>query len=606
MLNDALTMERNTIEDAVGGLTLVDVLARNARSYPDRPAIAWRESGKLEHLTWQEYRSQVLAIAVGLLELGVEPGDAVAIMAANRPEHVIADLGAVHARATPVTVYSTFAPAQVAYVADDCKAKVAIVEDAETAKLWLSIRHDLPALDHIVVLGGDAPEGASTWSELLESGRARLGADPVSIENVTAGVQPHDLATLIYTSGTTGEPKGVELSQANVLWTLETMGMAVDLPAHPKLVSYLPLAHIAERAASHYLGMWLVGEVTYCSNVASIMNVLRVVRPHLFVGVPRIWEKLYQRVWVKLDGEEDPRRRRLTELAIESGRQVLDAEQFGEKPSPLTAAKLAGLDRLVLSRIRSELGFDQLSTAITTAGPIDRHIVAFFRSVGVPLHELYGMTECCGPVTSNVNGFDKLGTVGRPLAGVEIRVDSDGELLIRGGNVTPGYYRDEEATAAAIDEEGWLRTGDLGTIDREGYLTIVGRKKELIVTAGGKNIAPVHLEHLLQRHPLVGHACVVGDRRPYLVAVLALDPEQLAAAFGDTEAPVVELPEVQAAVEAAVAAANAEVARVEQVKKYALVADDWTPESGLLTPSFKLRRSIVQDRYRDLIDALYG
>lgn len=350
----------------------------------------------------------------------------------------------------------------------------------------------------------------------------------------------------------------------------------------------------------------MVGEVTYCSNVASIMNVLRVVRPHLFVGVPRIWEKLYQRVWVKLDGEEDPRRRRLTELAIESGRQVLDAEQFGEKPSPLTAAKLAGLDRLVLSRIRSELGFDQLSTAITTAGPIDRHIVAFFRSVGVPLHELYGMTECCGPVTSNVNGFDKLGTVGRPLAGVEIRVDSDGELLIRGGNVTPGYYRDEEATAAAIDEEGWLRTGDLGTIDREGYLTIVGRKKELIVTAGGKNIAPVHLEHLLQRHPLVGHACVVGDRRPYLVAVLALDPEQLAAAFGDTEAPVVELPEVQAAVEAAVAAANAEVARVEQVKKYALVADDWTPESGLLTPSFKLRRSIVQDRYRDLIDALYG
>lgn len=606
MLNDTLTMERNTIEDAVGGLTLVDVLARNARGYPDRPAIAWREDGRLQHLTWHEYRAKVLEVAVALIELGIEPGDAVAIMAANRPEHVIADLAAVHARATPVTLYSTFAPAQVAYVADDCRAKVAIVEDAETASLWMSIKDDLPHLEHIVVLRGPAPEGTTTWSDLCERGRERALGDSVPIEAVAAGVQPHHLATLIYTSGTTGEPKGVELTQSNVLWTLEAMGMAVDLPDHPRLVSYLPLAHIAERAASHYLGMWLVGEVTYCANVASIMSVLKLVRPHLFVGVPRIWEKLYQRVWIKLDGEEDRKRRRLTEVALETGRQVLDIEQFGEKPSPLVAAKLAGLDRLVLSRIRSELGFDQLAMAITTAGPIDRHIVAFFRSVGVPLHELYGMTECCGPVTSNVKGFDKIGTVGRPLTGVEIRVESDGELMIRGGNVTPGYYRDEEATDDAFTEDGWLRTGDLGTIDRDGYLTIVGRKKELIVTAGGKNIAPVHLEHLLQRHPLVGHACVVGDRRPYLVAVLALDPEQLEAAFGGIEPPVVDLPEVRAAVEAAVAAANAEVARVEQVKKYALVADDWTPESGLLTPSFKLKRSVVQDRYRDLIEALYG
>ncbi len=216
------------------------------------------------------------------------------------------------------------------------------------------------------------------------------------------------------------------------------------------------------------------------------------------------------------------------------------------------------------------------------------------------------MTECCGPVTSNVKGFDKIGTVGRPLTGVEIRVESDGELLIRGGNVTPGYYRDEEATDDAFTEDGWLRTGDLGTIDRDGYLTIVGRKKELIVTAGGKNIAPVHLEHLLQRHPLVGHACVVGDRRPYLVAVLALDPEQLEAAFGGSNLRWSISPRFEAAVEAAVPPANAEVARVEQVKKYAVVADDWTPESGLLTPSFKLKRSVVQDRYRDLIEALYG
>ncbi len=281
MLNDTLTMERNTIEDAVGGLTLVDVLARNARGYPDRPAIAWREDGRLQHLTWHEYRAKVLEVAVALIELGIEPGDAVAIMAANRPEHVIADLAAVHARATPVTLYSTFAPAQVAYVADDCRAKVAIVEDAETASLWMSIKDDLPHLEHIVVLRGPAPEGTTTWSDLCERGRERALGDSVPIETVAAGVQPHHLATLIYTSGTTGEPKGVELTQSNVLWTLEAMGMAVDLPDHPRLVSYLPLAHIAERAAAHYLGMWLVGEVTYCANVASIMSVLKLVRPHL-------------------------------------------------------------------------------------------------------------------------------------------------------------------------------------------------------------------------------------------------------------------------------------------------------------------------------------
>lgn len=391
MIGDSLELERRAIADAVDGRTLVDVLARNATQHGGGEAIAWRDQGDWRRYTWSEYRHHVLIVAAALMELGVEPGERIAIMAGNRPEHVLADLGAMHAGATPVTVYMTLADDQLAYVAAHSRAVVAIVDSPETLERWRAARGQLPDLRTVIVLDptdGELGEDLDvrTWDELMEAGAWALNEGQGSVERRAATTTPDSTATLIYTSGTTGEPKGVVISQANVLWTLETMSRAINLPEAPRFVSYLPLAHIAERMATHYLGMWVVGEVTYCANVGAVMGVVKEVRPHLFVGVPRIWEQVYRRVQAKLDAEDDRRRRALAERALSAGA----ARGAG---STLRRAELAALDLLVLRKIRSELGLDRAVMAITTAGPIDPDIIRFFQAVGIPLHELYGMTE---------------------------------------------------------------------------------------------------------------------------------------------------------------------------------------------------------------------
>lgn len=590
MLDDVVALERQAIDEVVEGLTLVDVLARNARSHAGNLAISWHSQGNDHSLTWAEYRLRVMAVAAAMMEAGVGRGDQVAIIMGNRAEHVIADLAAIHAGATPVTVYSTLAPNQISYILDHCEAKLVLVETSATADLVAGLQID--SVRKIVTVRSHPGEGAMFvhWEAFEERGRALFAQDSREVERQAASVSSEDLATLIYTSGTTGTPKGVAVTHHNVLWTVETMRLAVDLPASPRLVSYLPLAHIAERAATHYLGMWLTGQVTYCANVAAIVNVLKQVRPHLFVGVPRIWETIADRVRKKLEMTDDPRRQRLVNAALSPNN---------------SATKAKALDRLVLARVREELGFDDLKMAVTTAGPIDPELITYFRSLGIGLYELYGMTECCGPATTNVPGYDKIGTVGRALSGVEARIDEVGELYIRGGNVASGYFGDAEASAEAFSVDGWLRTGDLATIDAEGYITIVGRSKELIVTSSGKNIAPVHIEQLLKRSPIVGQVYVSGDQRPYLTAVIAIDLDNVPRQAADVSDPVAH-PDVAQHVADAVAAANTEVAKIEQIKKYVIVADEWTPESGELTPSFKLKRRVVADKYAEQLNALYA
>ncbi len=589
MLSDVVSLERQAIDEVVEGLTLVDVLARNARSHAASTAITWRAQGNDHSLTWAEYRLRVMAVAAAFIEAGVGPDDKVAIVMGNRAEHVIADLAAIHAGATPITVYSTLAPNQISYILNHCEAKVVVAETSSTATVIADLV--IPSIQKLIVVRPHQSTDPNfvQWDTFEDRGRRLFAEDSRCVEARAASVSSGDLATLIYTSGTTGTPKGVAMTHHNLLWTVETMSMAIDLPEAPRLVSYLPLAHIAERAATHYLGMWLIGHVTYCANVAAIVNVLKDVRPHLFVGVPRIWETIGDRLRTKLAAIEDPRRRWLAESALENGG---------------TGIKARALDRLVLSRVRQELGLDDLSMAITTAGPIDPELITYFRKLGIGLYELYGMTECCGPATTNVPGYDKIGSVGRAFTGVEVRVDDLGELSIRGGNVAAGYFNDPEATATAFSEDGWLRTGDLATIDGEGFVTIVGRSKELIVTSSGKNIAPVHMEQLLKRSPIVGQVCVAGDKRPYLTAVIAVDTDALTGEVAKS-ANLAEHPEVVRRVAEAVSSANAEVAKIEQIKKYLIVADEWTAESGELTPSFKLKRRVVHAKYASRLESLY-
>ncbi|MEA1903132.1 MAG: long-chain fatty acid--CoA ligase [Actinomycetota bacterium] len=610
MSDQAVLAERAEIDAIVEDQTLVDVFNRNADDHADQPAIHWKD-GDWKSLTWSEYRREVHKAAAGLQALGVGDGEFVAVMAGNTPEHVIADFAAMHAGATPVTVYSTLAANQVKYIADNCKATVAILENLEFMKRWESIRSELPNLRYVVLLSGaenyDTLDWVLSWDEMLARGTHRLSEDPETVERSSAAITSDTLATLIYTSGTTGTPKGVMISQYNVMWTLESMRRAADLQLGARMVSYLPLAHIAERLATHYMGTFLAGQVWYCPNLAGVLEYIQQARPTLFVGVPRVFEKFHARLASRF-AEAEGIQGTLLKKALAANEKRVDAELAGTGSAPMTAGIL---DKIVLSKVREGLGMDQVEIAITAAAPINPDLVKFFMTIGIPLFELYGMSENTGPASTNLPGRIKIGSVGPPLPGVEMKIADDGEILMRGGIVTQGYWKLDDATREAFLPDGWLATGDLGRIDEDGYVWIVGRKKEIIITAAGKNIAPAKLETALGNHPIISKACMIGDARKFVSMVIALDPEEApawAAAHGieytDLES-FTELPEVQDEVAHAVEEANSKVAHVEQVKKWFIVPDEWSPDSGEVTPSLKLKRRIVLDKYADQIDALY-
>jgi long-chain acyl-CoA synthetase len=603
-------VERAEIDAIVEGKTIVDLLDRNADRYPDQPAIHWKSEG-WDSLSWSQYRSAVHEVAAGLQALGVGDGEFVAIMAGNRPEHVIADYAVVHAGATPVTIYSTLAAGQVQYIANNCKATVAILEDLEFMKRWEEIRPELPNLRFVVLMSGaenyDTLDWVLGWDELVAKGKRLLSEDPDVVTRSAHAVTPQSLATLIYTSGTTGTPKGVMISQRNVVWTLESLRRAADLEMGVRMVSYLPLAHIAERLATHYLGTYLAGEVWYCPNLAGVLEYIQEARPTLFVGVPRVYEKFHARLQSRF-AEAEGVKKVLLERALELNQRRVEAEMQGKR-GPL----LAGiLDKIVLSKVREGLGLDQVDLAITAAAPINPDLIKFFLTIGIPLYEVYGMSENTGPATATLPGAAKVGSVGKPLPGVEVELGDDGELKIRGGIVAEGYYKLEDASREAFDPSGWLQTGDLARIDEDGYVWIVGRKKEIIITAAGKNIAPAHLETLLGNHPLISKACMIGDQRKFLSMIIALDHEEAPAwaesrglEYTDLES-FSGLPEVQDEIALAVEEANETVSQVERVKRWVIVPDEWTPESGELTPSLKLKRRVVLDRYMDDIEKMYA
>ncbi len=608
--NAAVLAERAEIDAVVEGKTIVDFLDRNATERPDQPAIHWKD-GEWHSLSWSQYWDAVHEVAAGLQTLGVGDEHFVAIMAGNRPEHVIADYAAVHAGATPVTIYSTLAAAQIRYVADNCKATVAILEDLDFMKRFEEIRADLPNLRYVVLMSGaenyDTIDWVLSWDELKARGRHHLSEDAEAVQRSAAAVTPDTLATLIYTSGTTGTPKGVMITQRNVVWTLECLRRAAGLQQGARMVSYLPLAHIAERLATHYLGTYLAGQVWYCPNLAGVLEYIQMAKPTLFVGVPRVYEKFHARLTGRF-AEAEGLQGRILKMALDQNAKRVDAEQAGGRGSVLASI----LDKIALSKVRAGLGMEDVQIAITAAAPINPELVRFFMTIGVPLFELYGMSETTGPATTNVPGAVKIGSVGRALPGVEVKTADDGELLMRGGVITKGYYKLDQDTRETYDPDGWLHSGDLARIDEDGYVWIVGRKKEIIITAAGKNIAPAKLETLLGNHPLISKACMVGDQRKFLSMIIALDEEEApdwATAHGleyQDLASFSELPEVIDEVAKAVAEANESVSRVEQIKKWIIVPDEWTPDTGEVTPSLKLKRRVVLDKYADQIETMYA
>jgi long-chain acyl-CoA synthetase len=607
--------ERAALDAAVEGKTLCDILARNASTFGDRPALSWKQGTTWFRLSWREYREQIAQVALALQELGVGAGDCVAIMARNRPEHVVVDLAALHARATPVSLYNSMAPGQIAYVARHCEAKVAVVEDEDYLRRWDSVVEDLKALEHIVLIDG-AP-GASearviTYDDLRARGRAALAADRGRFEDSWRALEPDDPATIVYTSGTTDDPKGVVITNRNALWTAAAVETWGHWPEGFKYVSYLPLAHSLERLAAQWVCLWKAAWVHFCPEIREVFEVLPQVRPYAFVAVPRLWEKAEAGIMSRLQDEPNERRRRIALKAIEVGREAVRAEQRGQRPPFGVRLQRAVLDRLVSARIRHRIGLDEAGLVLSGAAPLSAEVLEFFFAIGVEITEGYGLSESTAPAAINPPGRARIGTVGPPLPGVEADLGADGELLIRGGNVSPGYHREPEKTSETFDSEGWLHTGDIAEFTDDGYIKIIDRKKELIVTAGGKNVSPAYIENLLLRHALVGQAFVTGDRKPFVAALVALDPEEAeswAAANGlefSTLGDLAGEQRVRDEIQGAVDAANDKLSRAEAVKRFAVVGEEWKPGGDELTPTLKLKRRAILDKYSSVIDRLYS
>jgi long-chain acyl-CoA synthetase len=614
ILRERAEIERAAWGDA--GATVAARLAVTAERWGGEPAYSDRDDGgPWQTITWGQTRQQALELAAGLIDLGLEAGDRVALMLPNRVEHVLADFAVMHAGGVPVTVYATLASDQIRYVAADCEATIAVLDGGSELARWQPVLAELPNLKKVIVRDAAAcPAGEPylTWAGLFERGRDRLAAAPEIVADRVAGIDPDDPATVLYTSGTTGNPKGVIITHRSVLYEVATGDVTGFVEPRTRWVSYLPLAHIAERMFTIYLPVHYAWHVHFCHNATTdLLATLGAVKPTAFFGVPRVWEKIQAGIQALLAGEQDPARRAAVDEAMATGRKYVKSCEFGNSTPEDLAEEFRRADESVLQPVRSLLGLGEATIVVSAAAPLPPDVAEFFAGLGMKILDVYGMTETTGAFTTNLPDAFRLGTVGRPVPGIEVWIADDGEILTRGPLNTPGYLNLPERTAELIDADGWLHTGDIGSLDPDGFLSVVDRKKELIITSGGENISPAAIENLLVAHPLIGQALSFGDGRPYVVALLTLDGDVAPAwarAHGIEASSLAQLAEEPAVLEAvgqAVADANQHLARVQQVKKWRLLPVEWTAESEELTPTLKLKRRVVHAKYADAIDALY-
>lgn len=621
-MTDVLTT-REKIQAAVNGRSLVDVLKHTVEQFGDRPAYSDRhhvpegsESG-WRTLTWGETRETALDIAAGLAALGVQPGDTVAIMATNRVEHVLADLGTVHAGAVPMSIYNTLSADQVAYIANHSGTKHVIVETADHLARWSEALEASPDTVVVVIDESALPDGDQflTWDEFVAAGAAQRRDDADLLNERLAGIDNKGFATILYTSGTTGNPKGVELTHNNVIFeaysTLESAGL-LGTEEHQVGVSYLPLAHIAERVISIYCPL-LTGGHQYCIGDPSLLlPTLGEVHPTTFFGVPRVWEKIQTGLSAKLAADPNPDNVKMVQDAMAAGLAWVQAQELGSEMTIEVEEAYGKADAAILGFLKALLGLDRVQWAASASAPMPLETTKFMAGLGLKVYDVYGMTETTGAVTANGPHAFRLGTIGRATPGMEVKLAEDGELLVRGPVTTPGYHNNEAATAELFDEDGWLHTGDIGTLDEDGFFSIIDRKKEIIITSSGKNIAPSNIESFLKESPLIGHAMAIGDGKPYVVAILTLDGEVapiIAEKYGIEYTDLADLaskPQIRAIVQDTVDKANARLSRPEQVKAWELIGTEWTAESEELTPSLKLRRRVVNRKYEDVIERLYS
>ena len=636
-LHDFMKNREASVTSVVDGKTIIDYFNQNADEFPDYPALNTPindEYSGWDSTSWSEYRELVHNLAAGLIDIGFSQGDNGFIVSDNTKEHFISDLSIMHAGGTPSTIYKQLKGGQIAYISNLLDAKIAFVGNSELFEEVNKAKKECKNLEYIILIEDYEQhkdlDYVLNFQELIENGKRLNESDSSKLENAIASVTPQSLACLIFTSGTTGNPKGVMITHENVLWTAQSLfAETVQLSTNPRIVSYLPMAHIAARLGDHYQSIYRRGQIFPVPVLEDMAKALPTIKPSIFLAVPRVWERFQSGLLNKIN-ESD--KKDLALKAIDNGLERVEYEQRGEKPPIGIRIKDAIFKKLVFEKsFKQGLGLDSTEIFATAAAPMNPEVHKWFHAIHIDVTEIYGMTEDTGPATIGIpnhaidyvkNMFksgsvpipevlNPIGKVGIPLAGTEVKVLEDGELCIKGKHVASGYYKLEEETKETFDSDGWLHTGDLAEIDENGYVKIVGRKKEIIITSGGKNIAPVEIEDYVKPHTLVGQICVVGDGKKFLSALIVLDGDGGAEKWAEENGVEYNIRDMSKnskvvdAIQEQIDEANSKVARVQQIKKFTLLENEWTDSSGELTPTLKLKRNVIAERYKNEIESMY-
>ena len=636
-LHDFMKNREASVTSVVDGKTIIDYFNQNADEFPDYPALNTPindEYSGWDSTSWSEYREQVHNLAAGLIDIGFSQGDNGFIVSDNTKEHFISDLSIMHAGGTPSTIYKQLKGGQIAYISNLLDAKIAFVGNSELFEEVNKAKKECKNLEYIILIEDYEQhkdlDYVLNFQELIENGKRLNESDSSKLENAIASVTPQSLACLIFTSGTTGNPKGVMITHENVLWTAQSLfAETVQLSTNPRIVSYLPMAHIAARLGDHYQSIYRRGQIFPVPVLEDMAKALPTIKPSIFLAVPRVWERFQSGLLNKIN-ESD--KKDLALKAIDNGLERVEYEQRGERPPIGIRLKDAIFKKLVFEKsFKQGLGLDSTEIFATAAAPMNPEVHKWFHAIHIDVTEIYGMTEDTGPATIGIpnhaidyvkNMFksgsvpipevlNPIGKVGIPLAGTEVKVLEDGELCIKGKHVASGYYKLEEETKETFDSDGWLHTGDLAEIDENGYVKIVGRKKEIIITSGGKNIAPVEIEDYVKPHTLVGQICVVGDGKKFLSALIVLDGDGGAEKWAEENGVEYNIRDMSKnskvvdAIQEQIDEANSKVARVQQIKKFTLLENEWTDSSGELTPTLKLKRNVIAERYKNEIESMY-
>ncbi len=578
-------------------------------------ALRYKKLGIWHDVTWEEYRENVRAVCLGLVALGLEPGEGVSVIGENSPEWVYCDLGIMHAGGITVGVYATNSWEQCQYVVDHSESRFYFVENEEQLDKALRFRDKVPRLERIIVwdikgLKRFKDPMVMSFDEFLAVGREKDRQDPELFARRWSRIQPGDLARLIYTSGTTGPPKGAMLTHRNITWMAQAMAEGNPVYGQDEFLSFLPLCHIFEQLFTIFMNIRYGAVVNFIESTDTVTDNMREISPTVAYGVPRVWEKYYSGIMIMMS-DATWVKRGIFQISLRIGKRYAALKTSYQPISLWLRAAYALAYFATFRKLKERLGFDRVRLAFSGAAPISPDVLRFFQAIGIPLREGYGMTEGTGVTCANQADRVKIGTVGQALPGVEVKIAEDGEICFRGGNVFKGYFKSPEATAEVLEQDGWMHSGDVGELDPQGFLKITDRKKDLIITAGGKNIAPQNIENQLKFSPYINDAVVIGDRRKFLAAIIVIDEDNVVKFAQDnkiqytTYASLTQHPEVRKLIQKEIDAVNKTLANVETVKKFTILPKKLYEEDGEVTPTMKVKRKYINQAFKDLIEGMY-